>query len=122
MTTTRQDYVNAVVANFVRLPGTPLRPSRRDRQLAASLHDRNIPLSVVWAAFAIAAARWALRGPQQRRLETIRTLYYFLPVIDEVLTSTPDRSYVQYLAARLRPFITDKERRLAAQSALQVRH
>ncbi len=122
MTTTRQVYINAVVSNFVRLPGTPLRPSRRDRQLAASLYDRSIPPRVVWAAFVIAATRWALRGPQQRRLETIRTLYYFLPAIDEVRTTPPDQSYVQYLAARLRPFIDEKQRHFAEQLAARVRH
>lgn len=47
----------------VRLPGTPLRASRRDRQLAAALHDRGVPLRVVWAAFVLTAVRWAIRGP-----------------------------------------------------------
>ena len=114
MTTARQAYVSAVVRNYVRLPGTPLRPSRRDRKLAAALYDRRVPLHVVWAAFVIAAVRWAIRNPQQRRLETIRTLYYFVPAIDEVLDTSPDLHYVQYLAGKLRPFVAAKERLLAA--------
>jgi hypothetical protein len=120
MNTARQAYVNAVLANFVRLPGTPFRHSRRDRQLAASLYDRNVPLRFVWAAFVIAAARWALRGPQQRRLDAIRTLHYFLPAIDEVLALPPEQSYVQYLAAKLRPVIAEKERRLAEKGPAAV--
>jgi hypothetical protein len=112
VTSARQAYVNAVVANYVRLPGTPLRPSRRDRQLAGALHDRRVPLRVVWAAFVIAATRWALRGPQQRTLEAIRTLYYFLPAIDEVLATSPEQGYVQYLAAKLRPYVAEKEQLL----------
>ncbi len=79
MTTARQAYVNAVVRNYVRLPGTPLRASRRDRKLAAALYDRRVPRQVVWMAFVIAATRWAIRTPQQRKLEVIRTLYYFVP-------------------------------------------
>jgi hypothetical protein len=114
VTPDRQAYVNAVVTNYLRLPGTPLRASRRDRRLAATLHDRGVPLRVVWAAFVIAGVRWAIRGPQQRKLETIRTLYYFLPAIDEVLKTSPDSDYVQYLAARLRPFVAEKERLLAS--------
>lgn len=110
----RQAYVNAVVANFVRLPGTPLRASRRDRRLAAALHDRGVPLRVIWAAFVIATARWAIRGPAQRKLERIRTLYYFVPAIEEVLAISPDADYVRYLAARLRPFITEKDAALAS--------
>jgi hypothetical protein len=113
----RQAYVNAVVNNYVRLPGTPLRPSRRDRQLAGALHDRNIPLHVVWAAFVLAGVRWAIRGTEQRQIEAIRTLYYFLPAIDEVLDTTPDPAYVQYLVAKLRPFVAEKEARIKAASS-----
>ena len=111
--TARQAYINAVVTHYVRLPGTPLRASRRDRRLAATLYDRRVPLQVVWAAFVIAAARWAIRSPQQRKLETIRTLYYFLPAIDEVLHTAPDNGYVHYLAAKLQPLIAEKERLLS---------
>ena len=114
MTADRQAYVNAVVSNYIRLPGTPLRASRRDRSLAAALYDRRIPLPVVWAALVIASARWALRAPQQRRLETIRTLYYFLPAIDEIRALSPDPGYVQYIAAKLRPFVAKKQRLLAS--------
>jgi hypothetical protein len=35
----------------------------------------------------IAGVRWAIRSPRQRKLSPIRTLYYFLPAIDEVLTT-----------------------------------
>ena len=117
MTTARQTYVNAVVRHYVRLPGTPLRASRRDRKLAAGLYDRRIPLRAVWVAFVVAAARWAIRGPQQRKLDAIRTLYYFLPAIDEVLDTSPGPDYVQYLAGKLRPFVAEKQRRLAAANA-----
>ncbi len=113
MTTARQAYVDAVVRNYVRLPGTPLRASRRDRHLAAALYDRHVPLRAVWSAFVIAATRWAIRSAQQRKLETIRTLYYFVPAIDEVLDISPDPDYVHYVAGKLRPFVAEKERLLA---------
>jgi hypothetical protein len=113
VTNARQTYVNAVARQYVRLPGTPLRASRRDRKLAAELYKRAVPLRVVWAAFVIAAARWTIRGPQQRKLDAIRTLYYFAPAIDEVLSTSPDPDYVQYLAGKLRPFVAEKERLLA---------
>ena len=111
--TARHVYVNAVVKHYVRLPGTPLRASRRDRKLAGALYDRRVPLKVVWAAFVTAAARWAIRSPEQHKLETIRTLHYFVPAIDEVLDSSPDPDYVHYLAQKLGPFVAEKERRLA---------
>jgi len=116
-TCTRQAYVNAVVRNYVRLPGTPLRASRRDRNLAAALFDRGIPLAVVWAAFVIAAARWAIRSPQQHRLPGIRTLYYFLPAIDEVLDNSLDPGYVEYLASKLQSLVAEKDRLLVTAPA-----
>jgi len=110
----RQLYVDHLVGNYLRLPGTPLRASRRDRRLAAALYDRGVPLPVVWAAFVIAGVRWAIRSPQQRKLEKIRTLYYFLPAIDEVLDTPLEPGYVEYLAAKLRPYVTEKESLLAS--------
>jgi len=113
VTNARQAYVNAVARQYVRLPGTPLSASRRDRKLAAELFDRGVPLRLVWAAFVIAAARWTIRSPQQRKLDVIRTLYYFVPAIDEVLDTSPDPDYVQYVAGQLRPFVAEKDRLLA---------
>jgi hypothetical protein len=114
--TARQAYVNAVVRHYVRLPGTPPRASRQDRQLAGNLYDRRIPLPVVWAAFVLAATRWAIRSPEQRTLETIRTLYYFLPTVDEVIETSPEPGYIQYLAGKLAPFVAEKKLRLDAVS------
>jgi hypothetical protein len=111
---TRQRYVDAVVSHYVRLPGTPLRASRSDRQLAAALYDRGISLAVVWAAFVTAAARWAIRSPAQRRLPPIRTLHYFLPAIEEILAASPDPGYVAYLAGKLQPLVAAKDRLLEA--------
>jgi hypothetical protein len=85
VTSARQAYVNAIVRDYLRLSGTPPRASRRDRTLAGTLFDRRIPLRVVWAAFVLAAVRWAVRGPQQRKLDSTHALYYFVPAIDEVL-------------------------------------
>jgi len=108
----RRSYVDSVVRNYLRLPGTPLRASRQDRRLAAALYDRHIPISTVWAAFVIAATRWAVRAPQQRPLDKIRSLYYFVPAIDEVLDTPPDATYIHYLATKLRPFVSDKQAHL----------
>lgn len=111
---TRRRHVEAVIRNYLRLPGTPLRASRRDRRLAAQLHDRGVPLRVIWAAFVLAATRRVLRSPQQRKLEKIRTLHYFLGAIDEVLDTGLDQGYVEYLAAKIAPFVKQKEALLAS--------
>lgn len=122
MTPARLAYVNAVVRNYVRLPGTPMRASRQDRRVAEQLYDRRVPLQAVWAAFVIAAARRAIRSPQQRKLDPVRTLFYFTPAIDEVLDSSPDPGYVMYLAGKLQALVAEKERLLEACQNSAVSH
>jgi hypothetical protein len=99
-------YLETVLATYNSLPGTPPRPSRQDRQVARELCRRCVPLRTVRAALLLAAARRALRsGPP---LPPVRTLYYFLPVIEEVLEQPLNPAYVEYLDARLKPFASQK--------------
>ena len=99
-------YLELVLATYTSLPGTPARPSRQDRRLARELCRRAVPLRSVRAALLLAAARRTLRsGPP---LPPVRTLHYFLPVIDELLGEPPDPAYVEYLAAKLKPFASQK--------------
>ena len=99
-------YLDAVLETYSSLPGTPVRPSRQDRRLARDLCRRGVPLRTVRTAMLLAAARRTLRsGPP---LPLVRTLHYFLPVIEEVLELPPDPGYIEYLAAKLRPFASQK--------------
>jgi len=101
-------YVETVIRDYLWLPGTPRRASRQDRRLAASLYEQAVPLPVVQAALLLAAARRTLRSSHLMPLPPIRTLHYFLPVIEEVLHSPPDPGYVEYLAGKLKPFASQK--------------
>ena len=111
-------YVTALITNYLRLPGTPLRASRNDRRLAAELHDRGVLLRVVYAAFVLAGVRHTQRGPAQHRLDPIRTLHYFLGAVEEVLHAEPpiDPAYVVYLAEKLGPHVAEKEALLRSRS------
>ena len=114
----RRRYVDAVIANYLRLPGTPLRASRNDRRLAAVLHDRGVTLRTVYAAFVLAGVRRCQRSPTQPRLDSIRTLYYFLGAIDELLHTDPplDPAYVAYMAEKIRPLVEEKDALLRSQT------
>lgn len=115
-TLARQAYVDAVVSNYVRLPGTPLRASRQDRRYARLLHDRSVPLRVVYAAFVLATARREIRSASQPRLARIRTLHFFQGAIAEVLGVGLDPAYVHYLAAKIKPLVAEKEAVLRSRS------
>jgi len=108
-TLARQAYVDAVVTNYVRLPGTPLRASRQDRYFARLLHEQRVPLRVVYAAFVLAIARREVRSASLPRLPAIRTLRFFQGAIDEVLSARLDPAYVHYLAARIKPLVAHKD-------------
>ena len=105
----RRAYVDAVVTNYLRLPGTPLRSSRQDRHFARLLYEQRVPLRVVYAAFVLAIARREVRSARLPRLPAIRTLRFFQAAIDEVLQTQVDPAYVQYLAAKIRPLVAEKD-------------
>jgi len=105
----RQAYVDAVVTNYVRLPGTPLQASRQDRHFARTLWGKRVPLRVVYAAFVLAIARREVRSASLPRLPDVRTLRFFQGAIDEVLQTQPDPAYVHYLAAKIRLLVADKD-------------
>jgi hypothetical protein len=113
----RQAYVDAVVRNYVRLPGTPLRASRADRAYAGLLHDRGVPLRLVYAGFVLAAARRELRGAGRPPLGTIRTLRFFHEAIEEAVELQLDPAYVRYLAAKIKPLVAAKDATLANAAA-----
>jgi hypothetical protein len=75
---------------------------REDRLLAADLHGRGITLSTIEAAFIVAAARRCFRPPDVRPLAPIRSMYYFLPVIDEILANPLEAAYIAYLKLKIK--------------------
>ncbi len=98
----RRDYLRAVLAAYVELRDTPDRPRPPDRTLAAQLYAREIPLKVVRDALILAYARRTLRPPDAVPLPRVRSLYYFLPVIEELLKKPLPHMYIDYLRAKLK--------------------
>jgi len=103
-----REYVDAVVRLYVWLPGTPSRASRQDRRAARTLFEQRVPLGAVRAAMLMASARRAFRCAAAPPLPPIRTLFYFLPALDEILHNAPEPGYVDYLAAKLKPLAHQK--------------
>lgn len=94
-------YVERLLALYRCTPGTSGRVRRSDRQLAAALCSRCIPIATVQAALLLATARRTSRPSNTHPLPPIATLHYFLPVIDELLATPADRDYLDYLRFRL---------------------
>lgn len=102
----QQDYVSAVLEIFISLPNAPRRPRRDDRFFAEKLYRQNVPLQALEYAFLLGCARRELQEHDQP-LRPIRSLRYFVPILEEVQEQPVDASYVRYLrgklSGRLRP-------------------
>jgi hypothetical protein len=97
----RQEYVRRLIEAYQRTPGTTGRAHRQDRRFAEQLYEQQVPLTVVENALLLASARRLLRPDDAAPLETIRSLYYFRFVIDEVMQSTMSEDYFLYLRNKL---------------------
>ena len=97
-------YINAVLAHYLQLPDSPLRTSLADQRLARQLFDRGVPLTTVEAALLLGSLRRLARPEDLPPLQPIRSLAYFMPLVDELLAQPlPDR-YVDYLKLKLARF------------------
>jgi hypothetical protein len=96
-----EEYVRRVLEAYRKTPGTMGAVRRPDRTLAAQLFQRGISLSVVENALVLAATRRLIRGTDAPPLGTVRSLAYFLPVIEEVLELRVNPDYFQYLRQKL---------------------
>ena len=67
----------------------------------ASPTERHIPLSTLQGACYLALARRASRPPEAPPLQPIRSLAYFLPVLEEVINEPLPPGYVRYLLDKL---------------------
>jgi len=97
----RDNYIKQALELYRGTPGTLGRVRREDRLLAADLHGRGITLSTLEAAFVLAAARRCFRPPDAHPLAPIRSMHYFMPVIEEILVNPPDAEYLAYLKSKL---------------------
>ena len=95
-------YVAAVLALYLDLPDTPLRPSPLDQSLARKLHDQAVPLPLVESALLLATLRRLARPSELPPLPRIRSLSYFLPVIEELQQQPLPEGYLDYLRLKLR--------------------
>jgi hypothetical protein len=101
MLTDQETYRQRVIALYLRLPDTPRRLSRFDLRLLDQLWQRHIPLTVIESAFLLASLRRAARRPDAMPLGPIRSLHYFVPVIEELLANPIPESYLAYLRSKV---------------------
>ena len=97
MSSSRSD-VKRLLELYCGLPHTAARrPSATDRRLANQLCDQAIAFDLIETALLLAITRRNRRDPQAPPLPPIRSLAYFLPVIEELRLHPLDPGYLRYL-------------------------
>ena len=97
----QQDYLRQVLDAYRKTPGTMGTVRRPDRLLAEQLYQRGVSVTIIENALVLAAARRLIRPADAPSLGTIRSLAYFLPVIDEVLHLHLSQDYFHHLRHKL---------------------
>jgi hypothetical protein len=97
----RDEYLRSLLEAYRATPGTCGVVRRADRLIAMQLYERGVPLTSVENALALAAVRRMIRPDGATPLPAVRSLAYFLPVIDEVLATDVDPRYYQHVRNKL---------------------
>ena len=97
----QEEYIRQVLEAYRQTPGTMGTVRRTDRMLAAQFYQRGLSVRVIENALVLAATRRLMRPANALPLGTIRSLAYFLPVIEEVLDLRVSPDYFQYLRQKL---------------------
>jgi hypothetical protein len=103
-----EEYIRQVLEAYRKTPGTMGTVRRADRMLAMQLYQCGVSASVIENAFVLASARRLMRPVDAPPLGTIRSLAYFLPVIEEVLAMRVGPDYFQYIRRKLEKVARDR--------------
>jgi len=104
----QEEYIRQILEAYRKTPGTMGTVRRADRMLATQLYQRGVAVTVIENAFVLAAARRLMRPADAPTLGTIRSLAYFLPVIEEVLGMHVSPEYFQYVRRKLERIAHDR--------------
>lgn len=100
-TALREEYIRHVLEAYRKTPGTMGTVRRADRLLASQLYKRGLSATVIENALVLAATRRLIRPADAPPLSAIRSLAYFLPVIEEVRELHVGPEYFEYLRQKL---------------------
>jgi hypothetical protein len=99
--TDANQYQSAVLKLYLELPETPSRAGPQDRKRAEELYARGIKLETVESALLLASLRRLGRPDDWPPLAPIRSLAYFMPVIEELLDNPIAHDYREYLSRKV---------------------
>lgn len=97
-----EEYVRTVLEAYRNTQGTCGHVRKPDSLLAIQLYHRGIQVNTVENALVLGALRRIIRPADAPVLAKVRSLAYFLPVIEEVLEMKVGDEYFEYARHKLR--------------------
>ena len=94
-------YIALVLSWYVELPDTPDRANVADREQAQRLFARGISGETAETALLLGALRRLCRSREAPPLPRIRSLAYFVPVLEELLKQPVRPGYLEYLRRKM---------------------
>ena len=98
----QSNYVTRVLGLYVQLPDTPAQANAQDRLLAQQVLASGVPEGTVETALLLASLRRLVRDQSAGSLPRIRSLAYFLPVIEELGRQPARPNSLGFLRNKLR--------------------
>lgn len=98
----KQDFVDAILKMYLALPDTPDRFNSNDCFVAKAWFEQGISILQVQQAMTLAQIRRGFRRSDDIPLNPIRSLHYFVPIIQEIQTQPMDEKYFRYLQLKLK--------------------
>ena len=95
------DYVRRLLDAYKTTLGTTGHVRPADRRLTRDLYTRGVPLETVLDAFLLATARRYVCALPGSPPATVRSLAYFAPLVDELLSEPLQDGYRRHLADTL---------------------
>jgi hypothetical protein len=100
---TAKQYRRSVAHLYTQFASNRL--SRYDQRLVDELFAHNLTIDVVRSALILGSACRLSRDPKAGPLPRVRSLYYFRPLIDEILAQPLAPRYIDYIQFRLNQLI-----------------
>ncbi|MER3462207.1 MAG: hypothetical protein C4342_04185 [Armatimonadota bacterium] len=104
----RDRFIREVLEVYRKTPGTMGVVRRHDRLVAAQLDQRCVSLTTIENSLVLATARRMIRPAGSLPLGPIRSLAYFLPVIEEVIGMHASPDYFRYLRHKIARLAADR--------------
>jgi len=97
----KYEFVHAVLEMYLAIPETPMAFSTHDSYIANVWFDQGVSLLQVQQAMTLAQLRRGSRRSTDPPLNQIRSLHYFVPIIQEISRQPMEEGYFRYLQRKL---------------------